>query len=73
MYFQAFRDCVILGVVSVPFHLLCRGVPLPQALLPLVSVASWGCPDGSDGTGFLVCMLISIPAVFRDAEHLVLG
>ena len=34
------RLSIILDVVSVPSHLLCRGVPFPQALLPLVFVAS---------------------------------
>ena len=63
---------ITLGVVSVPSHLLCRGIPFPQALLPLVFVASWGWSDGADGTWFLVFILVGIPAVIRDTEHLVL-
>ena len=55
-----------------PSHLLCRGVPCPRALLPLVFVAAWGCSDGTDGTWFLVFNLIDTPAVIRDAELLVL-
>ena len=66
------RLSFILGVVNVPSHLLYRGVPFPQALLPVVFVASWGCSDGTGGTWFLVFTLIGIPAVIRDAEHLVL-
>ena len=72
MYFQAFRDCRLHWVLSVCLPTCCGGVPLPQALLPLVFEASWGCSDGADGTGFLVFILIGIPAAIRDAEHLVL-
>ena len=55
-----------------PSHLLCRGVPSPQAFLPFVFVASWGCSGGTNGSWFLVFILIDIPAVTWDAEHLVL-
>ena len=59
-------------VFSMPSHLLCRGVPCPRALLPLVFVAAWGCSDGTDRTWVLIFILIDIPAVIRDAELLVL-